>query len=88
VRVVGPGSSLASERAPTISFVVERRRSSELPPLLDQQRVAVRYGHFYAHRAIRDLGLLEQDGVVRVSMVHYNSLEEVDRLTATLDRIL
>ena len=55
---------------------------------LDKHHIAVRFGHFYAHRAIRDLGLADRDGVVRVSMVHYNTLEEVDRLTAFLDEIL
>jgi selenocysteine lyase/cysteine desulfurase len=30
--------------------------------------------------------LLPQNGVVRVSMVHYNTVEEVDRLIAALDR--
>jgi selenocysteine lyase/cysteine desulfurase len=45
----------------------------------------VRSGHFYAYRAIRDLGLLERGGVVRASMVHYNTEEEVDRLIRGLD---
>jgi selenocysteine lyase/cysteine desulfurase len=68
--------------------VVEDRKSSEIPPLLERERLAARYGHFYAYRAIRDLGLLERDGVVRVSLVHYNSMAEVERLIAALDRIL
>ena len=29
-----------------------------------------------------------QSGVVRVSMVHYNTLDEVDRLCAVLDELL
>lgn len=58
-----------------------------MPPLLDQQRVAVRFGDFYARRAIAALGLAERDGIVRASMVHYNTLAEVDRLIAALDRV-
>jgi selenocysteine lyase/cysteine desulfurase len=73
---------------PTISFVVEGRRSSEIPPVLERERLAVRYGHFYAYRAIRDLDLAERDGVVRASLVHYNSMAEVERLVTALDRIL
>jgi len=88
VRVIGPMDSARSIRVPTISFVVEDRKSSEIPPLLERERLAARYGHFYAYRAIRDLGLLERDGVVRVSLVHYNSMAEVERLIAALDRIL
>ena len=31
---------------------------------------------------------MAQDGVVRVSMVHYNTLDEVDRLIAALEPTL
>jgi selenocysteine lyase/cysteine desulfurase len=34
------------------------------------------------------LDLARQDGVVRVSMVHYNTLEEVDKLIRALDQII
>ena len=83
ITLLGPGMS--SDRAPTISFVVEGRASSELPPLLDAERIAIRYGHFYAYRLVERLGLMERDGVVRVSMAHYNAPDEVARLIAALD---
>ena len=51
---------------------------------VDEAEVAIRYGHFYAKRAIEAMALTESEGVARVSMVHYNTLEEVDRLIATL----
>jgi cysteine desulfurase family protein (TIGR01976 family) len=88
VRLIGESSSDPARRVPTVAFVVEGRKSSEIPPLLDQRRIAARYGHFYAYRPIRDLGLLECDGVVRVSLVHYNSPEEVARLIEVLDEVL
>ena len=88
IRIIGPTSGEASHRVPTIAFVVEGRKASEIPPLLDPRRIAIRWGHFYAHRLINALGLLEQDGVVRVSMVHYNTLDEVDRLVEVLDEVL
>ena len=34
---------------------------------------------------IDDLGLMAKGGVVRVSMVHYNTQDEVDRLIAALE---
>jgi len=73
---------------PTVSFTVAGRRSSEIPPLLDEVGVAVRWGDFYARRLVEGLGLASQDGVVRASAVHYNSVEEVDRLVAALDAAL
>jgi selenocysteine lyase/cysteine desulfurase len=33
------------------------------------------------------LGMDPEDGVVRVSMVHYNTVEEVHRLVSELDTI-
>ncbi len=88
VRIIGLGSGRHEQRVPTISFVVEGRKSSDIPPLLDRRKIAVRWGHFYAYRAIRDLGLLAGDGVVRVSLVHYNTEAEVDRLVEALDAVL
>lgn len=85
-RLVGPGAG--PDRAPTIAFTVDGRRLSEIPPLLDAERIAIRFGHFYAYRLIRRLGLLERDGVVRVSMAHYNGPDEVQRLIAALDAAL
>ena len=88
VRVIGPSSSDASARVPTVAFVVEGRQASEIPPLLDAHKLATRSGDFYARRAIEALGLAEGEGLVRVSMVHYNTLAEVDRLVRALDEIL
>jgi selenocysteine lyase/cysteine desulfurase len=88
VRVVGSEVPDPEIRVPTISFLVDGRRSSEIPPLLDERRLAARFGHFYAYRLMRDLGLLEREGVVRVSLVHYNSPEEVTRLIEALDEVI
>lgn len=88
VRIHGPRAADRGRRVPTISFTVRDRRSQDIPPLLDRHRLAVRWGHFYAPRAVKALGLAEDDGVVRVSMVHYNTLEELDRLIEALDSVL
>lgn len=87
-RVIGPAVPDAAVRAPTIAFVVDGMPSSQVVPPLDDRHIAVRFGHFYAKRAIDALGLAGHDGVVRVSMVHYNTLAEVDRLVDALRQIL
>ncbi len=87
VRVLGRETADA-RRAPTVSFVAEGRDSSEIPARLDAERIAIRYGHFYAHRAVEALGLHACNGVVRVSMAHTNTTDEVGRLIAALDRAL
>lgn len=88
VRLIGRSTGAKGERVPTISFVVGKRDSAEIPRRLERHRIAIRSGDFYARRLIHDLGLLSQNGVVRVSMAHYNTKGEVDRLIRHLDEIL
>ncbi len=73
---------------PTISFVQKNRDSREITLQTDEKKVAIRWGHFYAYRLIQDLDLEKQNGVVRISLVHYNTLEETDRLIKALDYAL
>jgi selenocysteine lyase/cysteine desulfurase len=88
VRIIGRKEWDRHVRVPTVSFVIDGVRSSTIPPELDRHKIAIRYGDFYARRLIDDLGLAPQDGVIRVSLVHYNSAEEVDRLIEVLDRLI
>lgn len=88
VRIIGEKTAHKNIRVPTISFVVEGRKSSEIPLQVDPHKIGIRFGHFYAKRLIDHLGLEETDGVVRVSMVHYNTVEEVNRLIRVLEEIL
>lgn len=87
VRVIGQSQANHQARVPTISFVVDGIHSSTIPPKVDPHYIGIRYGDFYAKRLIESLGLASQGGVVRVSMVHYNTLEEVDRLIAAFEQI-
>ena len=88
VRLIGRDSPAAARRAPIFSFLVEGRKSAELPPLAANSRVAIKNGNFYAYRLMDPLGLEPADGVVRASMIHYTSTEDVDRLIAALDEVL
>lgn len=87
IRLIGPCVHDATLRAPIFSFVVKGRSSPEVVGLLDQQQVAVRHGDFYARRAVDALGVSPSGGVVRVSMMHYNTTRDVDRLISALDRL-
>lgn len=88
VRVIGRVESDRDLRVPTISFVVSGHRSQEIVNQVDPHRIGIRFGDFYARRLIEDLGLSEGGGVVRVSMVHYNTVEEIDRLISVLDDVI
>ena len=85
IKIIGPVESSSDVRVPTISFVQKNRDSREITLKTDEHKVAIRWGHFYAYRLIQDLGLAKQNGVVRISMVHYNTIEEADRLIEALE---
>ena len=82
------GRDRAVGRAPTVSFVARGRSSAELASRLAEARLGVGVGNFYAYRLVKALGIDTEDGVLRVSFVHYTSSEEVQRLIAALDTLL
>ena len=86
VRLIG--RTRASERAPTVSFTVNGRKSADVARHMAEAKIGVGVGHFYAYRLIQALGIDTLDGTVRASFVHYTSKDEVDRLTRELDRCL
>ena len=55
------------------------------PPALVPAKVGLNNGDFYGLRCVEALGYDAADGVVRASMVHYNSEADVDRLITALD---
>ena len=81
-------SATAGGRVPTISFTVAGTMSEVIVRHMDGFDIGIRFGDFYARRLIETLGLQAQGGVVRVSIAHYNTLEEIDRLVAHLDEIV
>jgi cysteine desulfurase family protein (TIGR01976 family) len=87
VRIIGPDAGDRS-RICTIAFTREGRPSREIARAANEQGLGIRYGHFYAYRLCKALGLVPEDGVVRVSLAHYNTPEEVDRLCDVLDKVL
>jgi cysteine desulfurase family protein (TIGR01976 family) len=88
VEIIGLSTADANKRVPTISFVHSAMKSDEIVKLVDDHRIGIRFGDFYAKKLIADAGLSEKNGVVRVSLVHYNSPEEVKMLIWVLDKIL
>ena len=87
VRLLGR-RNMGGDRVPTISFTVDGRDSAEVVRALDAYKVGTRFGHFYSYRAAEALGILEQNGVVRVSLFHGNTPAEVERLLNALEEIL
>jgi len=87
VRILGPAHD-GADRVGTISFVHSSKSSREITEHVDLSGVAIRHGHMYAYRLCEAAGLDPDDGVVRISLVHYNTLEEIDRLIGVLHEAL
>jgi cysteine desulfurase family protein (TIGR01976 family) len=87
-RVIGFDHGDDPRRVPTISFVVDGQDSGEIARKIDAYNIAIRYGDFHARRLVEYLDLTDNNGCVRVSMTHYNTLDEVDALVRALQEVL
>jgi selenocysteine lyase/cysteine desulfurase len=87
VRIIGPAHA-GSSRVGTVSFIHERLPSREIVEAAHRNEIGIRNGHMYAYRLCQALDLDPTDGVVRVSLVHYNNEAEIDRLISAFEAIL
>jgi cysteine desulfurase family protein (TIGR01976 family) len=87
-RIIGREHGDDPRRVPTISFTIDGQDSGEIARRMDDYHIAIRFGDFHARRLAEFLGLADSNGCVRVSMTHYNTLDEVDALIRALDEIL
>lgn len=62
----------------TVSFTVKGRKSQDFVEAVDKAtngELGIRWGSFYSVRLVEEFLGLGKDGIVRVSMVHYNTGE-------------
>lgn len=86
-RIIGRTSGLDPQRVPTMSFCLHGKDPGEVARSVEPYKLAIRYGDFYARRLIDYLNLSEAGGVIRVSMVHYNTLDEVNSLVEAMEEL-
>ncbi len=87
-RIMGQDRAETGSRAATIAFTIDGVPCSDVVKRLVERDIAVRNGHFYALRCLEALGIKDtNDGIVRISLVHYNSEEEVSRLVEGLKEL-
>jgi cysteine desulfurase family protein (TIGR01976 family) len=79
----GPRESDRAIRVPTIAFSLEGRSPRDVVERIDPHRIGIRHGDFHSKRLVRSMG--REEGIIRASMVHYNTPDEVDRLIEALD---
>ena len=90
VQIYGEPSSDPDLRVPVISFAVKGWKSEDVVYAVEKKsNYGIRSGHFYSKRLCNDvLGLPGDDGVVRVSLLHYNTEAEVEGLVKVLEEAL
>ena len=86
ITLVGPDR--LENRAPTLSIQVAGHQPLELAQQLGQQGILCGAGHFYSWRLLEALGIDPQAGVLRFSMVHYTSANDVVQLLQALDGLI
>ena len=86
VRLLGKRHCRDDDRAPTIAFRPLEQSSAALASALQQDGIGTENGDFYAPRALDAMGMDPEDGVVRISLLHYNTDEDVQRILSALDR--
>lgn len=74
-KIYGEPVADKAKRVPVISFTVKGRKSKAVVDAIEaESEYACRWGAFYSNRLCEDvLGLDPVDGVVRVSLLHYNT---------------
>jgi cysteine desulfurase family protein (TIGR01976 family) len=72
------------ERVPTFCFNLGAIDPAVVTTTLAQADIGIRDGHMYAPRLMRRLGLDPDRGAARVSLVHYNTVEEIHRFRSVL----
>ena len=87
IKLIGKKIITNNNRAPTFSFTVDNKSSETVSKILVANNIATRNDNFYAWRCLKALGINTNDGVLRISMTHYNSVNEVRNLIDKLEKI-
>ena len=76
-----------SERVPTFCFNLPGVPPAAVTQAAAAAGIGIRDGHMYSPRLMKRLGLAFESGAVRVSLAHYNTVEEVRQLGTVLSRL-
>jgi cysteine desulfurase family protein (TIGR01976 family) len=68
-----------ANRVPTIAFNIEGVAPAAVTEAMARAGIGIRDGHMYCPRLMRRLKLPQETGTIRVSLVHYNTVAEIQR---------
>jgi len=72
------------ERCATLSLRIGNHHPTKVATFLGERGIFTWDGNYYALNLTERLGVESQGGLLRIGLVHYNTLEEVERLLAAL----
>jgi cysteine desulfurase family protein (TIGR01976 family) len=75
------------QRVPTVAFRVDGLSPRRIAESLAERGIFVWDGNYYALAVTQRLDVEDKGGMVRVGLVHYNTIGEVDRLLDELHRL-
>ena len=74
----------SAERCSTLSLRIGEKHPKEIAEFLADRGIFTWDGNYYALNLSERLGVEDKGGMLRIGLVHYNTLEEVERLIAAL----
>jgi selenocysteine lyase/cysteine desulfurase len=76
-----------AERVPTFCFNLKNTEPAKVTETMASAGIGIRDGHMYAPRLMKKLGLRLESGVVRASLLHYNTAAEVRQFGEILAKL-
>ncbi len=74
-------------RTPTVAIRLADKSPEEVARALGDRAIFTWHGNFYALGLTEKLGVESKGGLLRIGLVHYNTVEEIDRLLEVLTQI-
>ncbi len=76
-----------TSRTPTVAIRLEGQKPENIAKALGDRGIFTWHGNFYAINLTEKLGVETTGGLLRIGLVHYNTVAEIDRLLQALHEI-
>lgn len=86
IKIIGPETS--KDRAPIVSFIPISKSIKRVYADLIKHKLMIGLGNFYAVRPLIDMEIPTNPGVIRISFLHYTSMNEIEQLIEGLKLVL
>ncbi|MGA9967096.1 MAG: cysteine desulfurase-like protein [Terriglobales bacterium] len=81
-------STRLPERVPTLCFNLPNVAPSLVTEAMSDRGIGIRDGHMYTPRLMKRLGISLDSSVIRASLLHYNTVEEIHEFGNVLGNII